>query len=316
MTKLPQPYEEMISAKAPLRDFRVALIGELDKIEWHLPADPLPLSNELELRLGEVGLTLFEEDDGVIDFKTETDINLVKGSLCTNFSKEKFAFAERMIREQAAPKSGSRKPPVTRSAQSPIEGLSDLRAKAESGEIPPRELKRNLKVAILRELDADQRRESPIAETVAEEAEKKLALAGERLYEDDDGAVEFCSVGRPSVTEDTLDLVKGALATNFSREKLHYASTLQSEFRRRGYDRYQVKRRRQEQPRHGSDVRGNAQQPDSRNQQRASGGSRSASGSHTARQTHSVNSSAKWILAAAAAAVLVVVSLIVTALKK
>lgn len=316
MTKLPPQYEEMISSRAPLLDFRVALIGELDKVERYLSAEPVPLSSKLESRLGEVGLTLFEADDDAIDFKTESDIDLVKAALCTNFSKEKFVFAEKMIREQAIQKSRSGKQPEARSAQSAIDGLSDLRAKAESGEIPPRELKRSLKVAILRELDADQRRESPIAEKVADEAEKKLESAGERLYEDDDRAVEFCPAGRPNVTEDTLHLVKGALETNFSREKLHYASTLQAEFRRRGYDRYQVKRHRQEDPRPGSDVRGNAQQPDSRNQQRASGGGQSGSGSYTSRQTHSVNSSAKWILAAAAAAVFVVVSLIVTALKK
>lgn len=312
MTTLPQQYVDMISSGASLRDFHVALIGELDKAERHLSAKPVPIANELETRLGAIGMTLFEADDGAIDFKTESDIDMVKAALCTNFSKEKFVFAEKMIRTKTSPKDGSGVKPQTQSAKSPIEALTDLRTKAEAGEIPPSELKTNLKVAILRELDADQRRELPIAEKVAEDAERKLAKAGARLYEDDDGSIEFCQVGRPNVTEDTLHLVKGALASNFSREKLHYASELQTEFRRRGYDRYQVKRQSQEQPK--PCATGNEQPPrlDHRNQRQQNGGSNSATYSYTAPKTHY----SKWILAAAAAAVLVVVLLIIKALKE
>jgi hypothetical protein len=222
-----------------------------------------------------------------------------------------------MIRSKTSPKDGSGVQPKTRSEKSPIEALTDLCTKAEAGEIPPSELKMNLKVAILRELDADQRRELPIAEKVAEDAEKKLAKAGARLYEDDDGSIEFCQVGRPNVTEDTLHLVKGALASNFSREKLHYASELQTEFRRRGYDRYQVKRQSQEQTRRpGATTNEQVPQHDYRNQQQQSGGSNSATYSSITPKAHAVGSTAKWILASAAAAVLVVVSLIIKALKK
>lgn len=316
MATLPQQYVDMISAGASLRDFHVALIGELDKAERQQSAKPVPIANELETRLGASGMTLFEADDGAIDFKTESDIDMVKAALCTNFSKEKFVFAEKMIRSKTSPKDGLGVPPKTRSEKSPIEALTDLRTKAEAGEIPPSELKMNLKVAILRELDADQRRELPIAEKVAEDAEKKLAKAGARLYEDDDSSIEFCQVGRPNVTEDTLHLVKGALASNFSREKLHYASELQTEFRRRGYDRYQIKRQSQERSSPSASANEQAPRLDPRNQRQQSGSSNSATYSYSTPKAHTVGSTAKWILAAAAAAVVVVVSLIIKALKK
>lgn len=316
MTTLPQQYVDMISSGVPLRDFHVALIGELDKAERHLSAKPLSIANELESRLGEIGMTLFEADDGAIDFKTESDIDMVKAALCTNFSKEKFVFAEEMIRSKTSLEKSSGVQAKARAAKSSIEGLTDLRTKAEAGEIPPLELKKDLKVAILRELDADQRRELPIAEKVAEDAERTLAKAAERLYEEDDGSIEFCRVGRPNVTEDTLHLVKAALASNFSREKLHYATELQTEFRRRGYDRYQVNRPRQTEanPSPAADAR--ALRLDYRKRQRHSRGKDSATNSCTTPKGPAVGSTSKWILAAATAAVLVVVTLIIHALKK
>lgn len=299
MAKLPQRYEEMIASGAALRDFRVSLIGELDNLERGQTVEPAPLANELGGRLGEIGMALFEADDGVVDFNAESDIDMVKGALCTNFSKEKFTYAEKLIRANAPQKGRTGRQPKVQIARS-VDSLSDLRAKAEAGEIPPPELKRNLKIAILRELDADRQRDLPIAEAVAEEAEEKLAKKGERLYEDDDGTVEFCSVGRPNVTEDTLHLVKGALASNFSRAKLQYASKLQAEFRRRGYDKYQVKR----------------QKLGYGNQQQGSDGSHAATRSYATPKMHAAGSFTKWILAAAIAAVLVIVPLIIKSLKK
>ena len=315
MTTLPQHYVDMISSRAPLRDFRIALIGELDKAERRLSTKPVSIANELELRLGEIGMMLFEADDRVIDFKTESDLDMVKASLCTNFSKEKFVFAEEMILSKTSPGNSSGVQPKARVAKSPIEGLTDLRTKAEVGEIPPSELKKELKVAILRELDADQRREFPIAEKVADDAERKLAKAGERLYEEDDQSIEFCRVGRPNVTEDTLHLVKAALASNFSREKVHYASQLQTEFRRRGHDRYQVKRPSQAHASPSPAADEQAPRHDHKKRQRHSRGKDSATYSFTTPKAHAGGSTSKWILAAAAAAVLVVVWLIIGALK-
>lgn len=290
MTTLPQQYMDMISSGAALRDFRVALIGELDKAERRLSASPTRIADELESRLAANGMALFEADDGAIDFKSESDVDMVKGALCTNFSKEKFVFAEKMILSSSTPETSWER--IRNHGRSSIEGLADLRDKAEVGEISPAELKISLKVAILRELDADRRRKLPIAETVAEDAEKRLAQVGERLYEDDDRSIEFRQVGRPDVDEEILHLAKGALASNFSREKLRYASSLQTEFRRRGYDRYQVKCER----RWTAEQRGAAD---------GVGGSGSRS---------SVFSANGWVLATAAAAVLAIVWLFVKAL--
>lgn len=285
---LPQQYVDMISSGASLRDFHVALIGELDKVERCLSETSVPIANELELRLREIGMALFEADDGAIFFNVESDINMVKAALCTNFSKEKFLFAEKLMRSMKSSEATSEVLLKNGAVKSPIKGLVDLRTKAEDGEISPSELKMNLKIAILRELDADRQRESPIAEKVAEDAEKKLAKAGERLYEDDDASIEFCLVGRPNVTEDTLFLVKSALQSNFSYEKLHYASELLTEFRRRGYDGYQVK-----------------QCKDSNSVINSS-----------AVKIEAVDYVPRWSLAAAGAAAMVVVSLIIKALKK
>ena len=58
MTTLPQQYVDMISAGASLRDFHVALIGELDKAERQQSAKPVLIANELETRLGTSGMTL------------------------------------------------------------------------------------------------------------------------------------------------------------------------------------------------------------------------------------------------------------------
>lgn len=306
MSSLSQQYRDMIAAKAPLRDFRVMLIGELDKAEQGVPLDPVAIANEVSRSLGTVGIQLFEVDDGAIDLVREKDIDMVKASLCTNFSKAKFECAAKLIGgARMGMNSDGHKRERTDSGW-----LADLRNKAESGEIPLQELKRNLKIAILRELDADCHREEEIAEKVAEDAERRLKEAGESLFDEDDDAISFRRVGRPDVGEETLHEVKAAMQLNFSREKLKYASQLQFELRRRGVEGFQVKMKSENV---GSSGRAESNGRRNRNEVRRTSVGHNGVGRRRSSSGNSACRTSKWIFAVASAAILVVVALIIKA---
>ena len=94
---IPEKYQQMLEKGVDVVALRVAMIGELDRKNANVVAIGDALNEVLKAK----GLSLFEDDDEVVDFAVgaNADAKLVeiKASLRMNFSREKIVFASQLI---------------------------------------------------------------------------------------------------------------------------------------------------------------------------------------------------------------------------
>lgn len=235
---IPEKYQQMLEKGVDVVALRVAMIGELDRKNANVVAIGDALNEVLKAK----GLSLFEDDDEVVDFAVgaNADAKLVeiKASLRMNFSREKIVFASQLI-------GGSVKRTATgiKKMSEPREDskIVQLKRSAVAGDKVPDKV--SLRAAIIGEIDKDSTRAESMVLKAAELADEELRKAGiNDFFEEDDESIAFLYKDAiREASESALTEVKASLRMNFSRKKLEYAKALIAEYRRRGMRDFQPK---------------------------------------------------------------------------
>lgn len=225
--------QQALSDPSPI-PLRVAIIKELDRAERSGRCAVIDLVDAISLRRGDVVVP----DDGAVDLAKDSQdaVVILKAALRTNFSREKISRIEALISNKRH-HSGAFEEEPKRHGSSSDGGLVELSKEAS---LKPITLV-DIRTAIIKELDRDAKRKDQCALRAADEADVRLRANGLSLYDIDDASVDFRDVRLASVGQDVLLYVKGALRTNFSREKVSYAAQLIVEFRQRGIPGYLAK---------------------------------------------------------------------------
>lgn len=225
--------QQALSDPSPI-PLRVAIIKELDRAERSGRCAVIDLVDAISLRRGDVVVP----DDGAVDLAKDSQdaVVILKAALRTNFSREKISRIEALISNKRH-HSGAFEEEPQRHGSASDGGLVELSKEASLKSISLVDVR----TAIIKELDRDAKRMDQCALRAADEADARLQANGLSLYDIDDESVDFRDVRLASVGQDVLHYVKGALRTNFSREKVAYAARLIVEFRQRGIPGYLAK---------------------------------------------------------------------------
>ncbi len=232
-------YTEALSqgiAKKDLNGIRAALIGYLDV--GADGANILCVADSVAKEIGRDGIDLFVPDDGRCNFDdinsdTKQKLINIKARLRSNFSREKIAYAEKLLAQTIAP-DRENIIPISRkniSVTAPVasENINSLRSENEL-KLPADLQKavddgeRSSVIAILMGLlDIFDKDEAlPVIE-YASLCDNQLKAKGIKLFDPDDDRIDFTAL---PLTDETLISLKAKLRLNFSLEKMIFAEKI------------------------------------------------------------------------------------------